>query len=117
MENLTEETLVSANQQWIERLEQRTLLLLKNNPEFTLLDLADEMNLSERHLRRKMKEMMGMSANEYIREVRLQRARQLLEQKVMNTISEVSYAVGFASVGYFAKVFTERFGRKPSEYL
>jgi AraC-like DNA-binding protein len=35
----------------------------------------------------------------------------------MITVAEVSYAVGFASTSYFAKVFAERFGKKPSDYL
>ncbi|MDX1940971.1 MAG: response regulator, partial [Saprospiraceae bacterium] len=117
LQNLAQETLQSADQQWVGRLESSTMQLLKNDPEFTLIDLANEMNLSERHLRRKVHEIIGMTANEYIREIRLQKARQLLEQKAMNTIAEVSYAVGFSSVGYFTKVFSERFGRKPSEYL
>lgn len=114
---LSSESLVSADQQWLQLLEEKVLQILQRNPSFTLLDVADEINISERHLRRKLQEIAGMGANDYIREIRLQKARRLLEHKVMNTVSEISYAVGFTSVSYFSKVYVERFGKKPSEYL
>ncbi len=116
LENITDELLLSADQQWLQKLEQKALKVLGQNPDFTLMELAAEVNLSERHLRRKLLEITGMSANDYIREIRLQKARHLLEKNAMNTVSEISYAVGFSSVSYFSKVYGDRFGKKPSEY-
>ncbi len=111
------EALLSADQQWLLEVESCSLQLLKQNPEFKLPDLADQIHLSERHLRRKIQELTGLTANDYLREIRLQQARQMLEQHSSHTVAEVSYAVGFTSPSYFAKLYTERFGRKPSEYL
>lgn len=107
----------SADQQWLQDVESSSLQLLKQNPEFKLPDLADQIHLSERHLRRKIQELTGLTANDYLREIRLQQARQMLEQHSSHTVAEISYAVGFTSPSYFAKLYAERFGRRPSEYL
>lgn len=111
------EALLSADQQWLQEVESCSLQLLKQNPEFKLPDLADQIHLSERHLRRKIQELTGLTANDYLREIRLQQARQMLEQHSSHTVAEVSYAVGFTSPSYFAKLYAKRFGRKPSAYL
>lgn len=116
LENITQEALLSADQQWLQNLEKKAWSILNLNPDFTLRELAAEINLSERHLRRKLQEITGMNANDYVREMRLQKARHLLEKNAMNTVSEISYAVGFSSVGYFSKVYGDRFGKRPSEY-
>ncbi len=109
--------MLSADQQWLREVESKAFQLLKEIPEFNISDLAEITLLSERHFRRKIQQISGLTANEYLKEIRLQYARQLLENKVMNTVSEVSYAVGFTTTHYFSKVFAERFGKKPSEYL
>jgi len=80
------------------------------------LDLAEEMGISERQLFRKLKSATGMSPLHYIREIRLQKARKLLELNKTETISEVMHAVGFRKSDYFAKLYRERFGKLPSHY-
>jgi signal transduction histidine kinase/DNA-binding response OmpR family regulator/ligand-binding sensor domain-containing protein len=116
LDHLVQEHLESADHVWLQQVEQCALRLLGSHPGFTLFDLAAGVSLSERHLRRRIQEVTGMAANEYLREIRLQKARQLLEHRAKNTIAEVSYAIGFSSAGYFTKVFTERFGKKPADY-
>lgn len=109
--------LMNADQQWLMELENKTQELLKQNPDFKSTDIAALMNVSEVHLRRKIRSISGLSANDYIKEIRLQRARQLLEHKVMTNVSEVAYAVGFATPRYFTELYIARFGKKPSSYL
>jgi len=46
--------------------------------------------------------------------MRLQRAKQLLEQNA-GTVSEIAYMVGFNNIPYFSKAFREAFGKPPSE--
>ena len=52
---------------------------------------------------------------EFIREMRIKRAAQLLEQKQYN-ITEVTYMVGSNDSRYFAKCFKATYGVTPSEY-
>lgn len=85
--------------------------------EITALELAEHMSQSERNLNRKVKAGTGFSLAQYIKEYRLRRARTLLENQEMHTVSEVSYAVGFNYLSHFTKSYKERFGKQPSEYL
>ena len=56
-----------------------------------------------------------MNTREYLREARLQRARQLLGEGAGN-VTEVAYAVGFESLSSFARAFRQRFDCSPSEW-
>jgi AraC-like DNA-binding protein len=51
-----------------------------------------------------------MTPNQYITEIRLNKARQLLESRQFETVAEVCYAVGFKTPHYFSKLMKERFG-------
>lgn len=88
-----------------------------DNNEFSVKDLSNALHLSERQANRVLKRMTGLSCLQFIREVRLQRAYQLLQSRKYATISEVSYAVGFENASYFTKIFANRFGKRPSEML
>jgi len=87
-----------------------------SNPDYTPALLADELRLSERTLYRKLKEQTGLTPAGWLREVRLDHARQLLESQTLATVAEVAYAAGFQDPNYFGQAFTKRFGRRPSEY-
>ncbi|MEH6407945.1 MAG: DNA-binding response regulator, partial [Leeuwenhoekiella sp.] len=76
--------------------------------------LADEFNLSRSQLYRKIKGLTGLTANELIRKIRLERAKKLIEEG-KNSISEISYNVGFSSPSYFSKCFKTHFGILPTE--
>lgn len=78
--------------------------------------LSQEVNLSRRQLYRNLKAETGCTPAEFIREVRLYNARDILESKQNKTVSEVAYAVGFSTPSYFSKLFKERFGCSPSHY-
>ena len=85
--------------------------------DFGVKDLAEHLNLSERQANRVLKKITGLSSLQFIREIKLQKAYKLLEARKYATIAEVSYAVGFENHSYFARLFSERFGKKPSELL
>lgn len=85
------------------------------NAEFSVQELADEIGLSSRQLQRRLREIVDQSPVEFIRNLRLHRAAQLLEARWGN-VSEVAYRVGFTSLSYFAKCFKEEFGETPSAY-
>jgi AraC-like DNA-binding protein len=77
--------------------------------------MAHEMNLSRTQLFRKLKAVIGLSPNELINDVRLQKAAELIRAKA-DTLSQISYMVGFNDPSYFAKRFRKKFGKSPSEY-
>ncbi len=87
------------------------------NPKYKVSDLAAEMLISESQLLVKMKQITGLTPNEFIREIKLQKARVLLENKAKSTISEVAYMAGFNTPGYFSTVYEKRFGKRPAAYL
>jgi len=84
------------------------------NENFSVLDLAKEVGLSRSSLHRKLIRLTGKSATSHITEIRLTRAKELLENDVA-TISEVAYMVGFSSPSYFNKVFKRVYNLTPGE--
>ncbi|MEM9686217.1 MAG: response regulator [Bacteroidota bacterium] len=96
---------------------KETVLKHLHSTTFTANDLAASANMSLNSLRRFLKKTTGLSPGQFIREIRLQQARRLLEARQYPTVLEVTYAVGFEKATYFSKLFAERFGKKPSEYL
>ncbi|UXP32684.1 response regulator [Reichenbachiella agarivorans] len=86
-----------------------------SNSEFYVDDLGRELGMSRMQLYRKLKGLIGLSANEFIRSIRLKRAAQLIRQDEMN-ISEITYQVGFNDLQYFRDCFKKQYGVNPSEY-
>ena len=87
-----------------------------SNSEFGVDDLCLELGHSRTQLFRKLKALVGQSANKFIRSIRLKRAALLLEKSDMN-ISEITYQVGFNDLHYFRYSFKKQFGVNPSEYI
>src|SRR5688572_29925365 len=84
------------------------------NEQFGVTELADAMNMSRSNLLRKVKKSTDLPVNQLIREVRLKRAMELLQNSGSN-VSEVSHQVGFNSTSYFIKCFREFYGFPPGE--
>lgn len=86
------------------------------NSEFEVRDFQDEMGMSRMQLFRKIKALTDYSPSEFIRNLRLKRASQLMEQNYGN-VAQITYKVGFNNLSYFAKCFKDLFEISPSEYL
>lgn len=101
----------------IERIHDAKGILVRNmeNPP-SLLGLALQVGLNDTKLKRGFRQIFGTTVFGYLQLKRLERARSLLEERNMN-VSEVAATVGYSSLSYFAKVFTQHFGTKPSFYL
>jgi len=84
--------------------------------EFGVLELSKELGISRVHLHRKLKSIANISPNEFIKTIRLERARELLLQQEF-TISEVCYKVGFNSPAYFSSCFKTYYQMSPSEFI
>lgn len=95
---------------------QRVLeLISKNldNSEYHANDLSKELNLSESQLYRKLKAITTYSTSLFIRKIRLQTAKNLLET-TNKSISEICYETGFNNPSWFARIFKQEFGFSPS---
>ena len=75
--------------------------------------LASKVFLSRSQLYRKIKTLTGVSVNEFIRNVRLEKAKELIELGNDN-ITEISFKVGFSSPSYFTKCYKEKYGYLPT---
>jgi len=81
----------------------------------SVLFLAIEMSLSERQFLRKVKALTGFTPVQLIKEIRLIKAKSLLENQQVNSVAEAAYKVGFTKVQYFSNQYIKRFGKKPSD--
>jgi signal transduction histidine kinase/DNA-binding response OmpR family regulator len=77
--------------------------------------LAAEVGLSRRQLGRRLRAALDTSPGAFLRQMRLARAAQLLEQAA-GTVAEVAYAVGYRDPDHFAKQFRRSYGTPPSAY-
>ncbi len=87
-----------------------------DNPELKVEMLAEEVGLSRAQLHRRLKELTGISSGEFIRNIRLKKAAELLAERKVN-ISQVAYMVGFSSQTHFSTAFRKFYGVSPTEYL
>jgi AraC-like DNA-binding protein len=77
-------------------------------------EIADEACYSKFHFIRTFKGIYGRTPHQYLTHVRIERAKELLEQGV--SVTEACFAVGFDSLGSFTSLFKRRTGVTPSEY-
>lgn len=87
-----------------------------DEPDFGVDNLAYHLNMSRTQLYRKSEKIFGMSANNFIKKVRLNKSYELLKDGELN-ISEVAYKTGFKTPGYFSKCFENQFGVLPSKFI
>ena len=87
-----------------------------SDPNISVDILASELHLSRSQFYRKVKSLTGKTAVEFIRTVRLQRAKKMIESG-NNKINEVCYEVGFSTPSYFSKCFKTEFGFLPTQLL
>ena len=85
------------------------------NDELRIESLASQAYLSPNHFRRLFKEITGLAPIDYINNLRISKARKLLEEGRMS-ISEVGISVGIGDQNYFSRVFRSKTGLSPSDY-
>lgn len=83
---------------------------------FNATILSEQLGMSYTRFYVKVKELMGVTPQEYITDARLSLAKQLLESGDYN-VSEVCYQVGFTSLPGFSRSYKKRFGTPPSDHL
>lgn len=83
---------------------------------FTIDSLTRSIGMSRPQLYRKTVSLTGKSPNDFIRDLRMDKALFLIQQKAGN-ISEISLEVGYSNPSYFAKCFQTRYGCTPSRFI
>lgn len=105
----------SPDRDFVERLENIALSNL-SNAEFSMDDFASELNVGRAVFYRKLRAILGISPNDYLKKLRLKIAADLLRSKPNLTMAEIADKIGFSDSFYFSKCFKAEYGISPSEY-
>jgi AraC-like DNA-binding protein len=98
-----------------EFLETLVVFIQENySTEFSIEKLAEQLCVSRTVFYNKVKGLTGLSPVEFVRQIKLKIAAQLLEKGY--NVSEVSFQVGFSDVKYFSRQFKNLFGYPPSKH-
>lgn len=116
--------ITTLNYNKISKIDQKWLLEFENyisstieRQQVNLNELAYHLNTSERQLNRKIKKILNLTPNKYIRILRLHKAKQMIENYITDSISQISYAVGYNDVHYFCKLFYNQYSITPKELI
>lgn len=106
-------TALSFQQNFLERVNA---VITKNlsNEAFTVSDLPVALSLSNAQIYRKIKQETGCSPSVYIRNMRLRYAQELVLHSDLS-LSEITYLVGFSTLSYFSRCFSNFYGICPSK--
>jgi AraC-like DNA-binding protein len=104
---MNQDEALSMNDSYLQNLKKIVINNLENE-HFSVEELADKAGISRSQLHRKLKQLVGLSVSEFIRNIRLEEAVHKLKNNT-GTISEIAYQTGFSSPGYFNKVFQKQF--------
>ena len=86
-----------------------------DNSDLTIEEFAQKLNMGRTVFYQKLKSIIGLSPVDFIREIRIKRAVQLIDSGEYN-FSQVAYMTGFNDPKYFSKCFKKQVGMTPSEY-
>ena len=100
---------------WLQTLEDRLKDKLMHS-NFRIDDLLQEFGMNRTYFYKKIKQLTGLTPNQHLQEMRLDKARRLLEMRSAKSIKAIAYEVGFKDRGHFSAIFKKRFGKLPSEY-
>ncbi len=101
---------------WLMEMESEVYKNIKHK-DLNLYDLSYKMAVSERQLHRKIKRLLHLTPNKYIRILRMHKAKQFIDEYIYDTISQISYSVGYYDTHYFSKLFNQQYGVHPNQLL
>jgi signal transduction histidine kinase/DNA-binding response OmpR family regulator len=115
IQNFKNVGLVSAEDKFLQSLKQHIEKHLLDES-FGPDELAKEISLSKSQLLRKIRALANVTTSIYIRNIRLEFAKEKLINKTA-TIAEIAYETGFNSPNYFSKCFKEYTNLAPKEFI
>ena len=83
----------------------------------SLDDVADFAGVSSGYMSKSFKRIMGISLVDYINSMKIERAKEIMDQNHDARIADIAIALGFSNVYCFSKVFRKVEGVPPTEYL
>lgn len=109
---------IAINQADQELIKKATEIISKNfeSQEFNMNTLATELGLGRNKLYTRMKEITGLTPNEFTLKMKLDESMRLLKNNPELNISEISDRLGFSTTQYFSKCFKSVFGMAPLTY-
>ena len=105
-------TSTSLNQSFLKKVEEIVINNLSNES-FSTIDIQTELSLSGSQIYRKIKEGSGCSPSIFVRNIKLQYTSKLIQHTDLS-LSEIAFSVGFNSLSYFSKSFSDYYGFPPS---
>ena len=108
-------SLKSADESFVSGLLDYAEQNLGNNS-YTIENLCKDVGISRPQLYRKVTFLTGRAPNDFLRDIRMEKAATLLRRRAGN-ISEVALEVGYNNPSYFSKCFADKFGCMPSEVV
>ena len=87
------------------------------NQSYSVEDMAKALFLSSRQTERRMKDLTGLAPSTFIKRMRIQYAKHLLENGLVSTVSEAAIAVSYSQVKYFTRLFKNEFGELPAKFI
>lgn len=106
------------NKDNIDFIQKLNTFILENmsDEHFSIDNIASQFAISRTNLNNKIKNISGITPNDYIKLIRLNKSAELLGSGKYR-INEVCFLVGFNSPSYFSKCFFEHFGKLPKDYM
>ncbi|MEA5427840.1 helix-turn-helix domain-containing protein [Arcicella lustrica] len=104
------------DQEWLMSLEKEIYGCITKDY-LSLYDLAFKMAVSERQLHRKIANLVCLTPNKYIRILRLHKAKQMIDNYIQNSISQIAYSVGYNDVHYFSTLFMCQYDVSPKDLI
>lgn len=104
----------AADRDWLEAFEVCVQKNLSNDL-FSIPMLAQEFMMSQSTLLRQLRRLTGLTPVQYLLEMRLNKARQLLEDRTYDSLAKVAAESGYSDLRSFSRSFRLRFGKLPSE--
>jgi signal transduction histidine kinase/DNA-binding response OmpR family regulator/ligand-binding sensor domain-containing protein len=111
----TDVNAVSLDDDFIKRVHD-TIEEKMADPEFNVEVLLKDFTLGHRQFTRKIIALTGETPVQFIRIMRLKKAKTLIKQQA-GTVSQIAFDVGFSNLSYFSKCFRMQFGKLPSEIV